>query len=477
MIRNHPSIIHTSLFLWIFLFIISACTPPIQGDIIIKAVNVVDVVNGEILPDQTIIIKGNRIADVKAYSKSDEYKANQVIDGTSKFVIPGMWDMHTHTLYGHFDSSAYHLNLSNKLMIANGVTGFRDMGLVYEEAAEKFRKGLKSGEYLPQRFIYASFMLDGDPPMMSRRPDVFATNDPEKAIEFVDSLMANTQADFLKVYSFLTPEVFRAVSKYCAEHNIDFAGHYPAYLPLNEMVTSGIKSVEHGMELIPAYSSKADSLLEDGHLSYPEYLSMFEDQDDVIAQAFFKKMKENDVWMVPTLVITRGLIRYSSQDSVVKIDERNKYAEWEYWDGPPPSQHERFLKEASIVENRILDAHVAGVQMLGGTDASFDNPFVYDGFSLHEEMELMVQCGLSPAEALKTTTYNPANYLGATDSLGTVSKNKMADLVILAKNPLTDIKNTQSISGVISDGNYLNEADLNRLLNEVEEFLKTKRSK
>jgi imidazolonepropionase-like amidohydrolase len=114
--------------------------------------------------------------------------------------------------------------------------------------------------------------------------------------------------------------------------------------------------------------------------------------------------------------------------------------------------------------------HDAGVKLLAGTDAS--QPFVFPGFSLHEELQLLVRSGLTPLEALRTATYNPAEYFSSTDSLGTVAKGRVADLVLLDANPLVDIGNTRRISAVIANGRPFDSAALAGLLNHVETALK-----
>jgi imidazolonepropionase-like amidohydrolase len=114
--------------------------------------------------------------------------------------------------------------------------------------------------------------------------------------------------------------------------------------------------------------------------------------------------------------------------------------------------------------------HDAGVKLLASTDAS--QPFVFPGFSLHEELELLVRSGLSPLEALRTATSNPAEYLTASDSLGTITKGKVADMVLLDANPLVDIRNTRRISAVIANGRLFDSTALARLLSQVQSALK-----
>jgi imidazolonepropionase-like amidohydrolase len=110
--------------------------------------------------------------------------------------------------------------------------------------------------------------------------------------------------------------------------------------------------------------------------------------------------------------------------------------------------------------------HRAGVRLLAGTDAP--NPYVYPGFSLHEELELLIRAGLTPLEALQTATINPARFLGKVGEFGTIEKGKIADLVLLEANPLEDIRNTTRIAAVVAHGKYLAKTDLQKLLSDVE---------
>lgn len=460
------------LLLGITFTLVFNCQKRIEGNLKIENIHIVDVRDGDIIESQDVFIEGDRIVSITDHQ--DHQFEGEVVNGSDKYLIPGLWDMHTHVFSTNIDSLAYRMDLSNKLMIANGVTGFREMGYTVEEAAETFRKEVRNGDYLPQRFIYTTQALDGDPPVWNLPDVVKAIQNPQQATAAIDSIMTHTEADFIKVYSVLSPESFEAISRYCQKHDITFAGHFPVNTPLSDIARSGIKSLEHGFELIPAYSGRSDSLANDGELTGSEFMSMFGDHHEESAEEFFNLLKENQVWITPTLTINKGLALFSSTDTSEIEDERKKYVDWRSWEGPPPDAHSYYDEVFNLIKKRVHPAHKAGVGILAGTDIGFSNPFVYDGFSLHEELNMLVDAGLSPIEALKTATLNPAIYMNATDSLGTVSKNKLADLVILNHNPLEDIGNTEDIYGVISGGKYFDKTSLNELLSEVEDFYRNK---
>jgi imidazolonepropionase-like amidohydrolase len=145
----------------------------------------------------------------------------------------------------------------------------------------------------------------------------------------------------------------------------------------------------------------------------------------------------------------------------------NEVATWKkFWPSEPDGEtsipHRLWQKQLDV----ILRMHEAGVPLLAGTDLGGD--FIYPGFSLHDELALFVQAGLTPGEALKTATYNPAKFLGMLDRLGTVEKGKLADLVLLDANPLEDIHNTQKIRAVVINGRLLDRQELDELLRKAE---------
>jgi hypothetical protein len=181
---------------------------------------------------------------------------------------------------------------------------------------------------------------------------------------------------------------------------------------------------------------------------------------------------KNHTWQVPTVTVLRSReeLSFTKDDRLRYVPEDDKQSWMKYFEGINPARREareaRFQLEVKIL--KIM--HDAGVPLLAGTDLG--NPFVYAGSSLHDELELFVQAGLTPFEALKAATVNPAKYLGLEKSLGTIEKGKFADLVLLDANPLTDISNTRKINAVVVNGRLLNRKDLEEMLNNVAEKVK-----
>ncbi|KAJ3198416.1 hypothetical protein HK101_004186 [Irineochytrium annulatum] len=187
-----------------------------------------------------------------------------------------------------------------------------------------------------------------------------------------------------------------------------------------------------------------------------------ESYDSVKANKLFRKFKEKGVWPVPTVVTYLNMAK-------TEIDQRSKYVptavqkQWaEVIRATPPEQTELMEAINSLTPGMVKKLNDAGVPMLAGSDSSFEmTNFIY-GISLHDELELLVKSGLTPLQALQAATLNPARYLEREQELGTVEKGKLADLVLLDKNPLEDIRNTTSVSAVVLDGKLMEKQTLDR---------------
>jgi imidazolonepropionase-like amidohydrolase len=200
------------------------------------------------------------------------------------------------------------------------------------------------------------------------------------------------------------------------------------------------------------------------HGSIPDADRLRATYDSAKAAALFVRFRRNDTWQVPTLVVLSqpGQLAqggHPTDDSLVAYIPK---ALRDYWHSVPPEFAAKMGALYRVHADLIGQINRAGVPILAGTDCP--NPYVYPGFSLHDELGLLVRAGLTPAEALRTATINPARFLGLTDSLGVVATGKVADLVLLDGNPLQDIANTKRIRAVIQGGRLLDRSTLDRLL-------------
>lgn len=433
-------------------------------------VTVIDVVRGTLNKDVTVLISGNRIIAVGKTGQMRVPNDALVVNASGKFLMPGLWDMHFHALD---DRQAREIFFP--LVLANGVTGVRNM--FGSEGFLKQRAELISGKLMGPRMIVASPVVDGPVPMWTGSIPVADEAAGRKAVRDLKQL----GYDFIKVYQFLPRETYFAIADEAKKQNIPIAGHVPFSLTAREASDAGQKSFEHifGVSLacstqeatlrpeLAAAAAKVDKTF-DSHVAMfvrneSEPLASYDEQKAV---ALFKHLARNETYAVPTLILHYSL--GLGANPPVRNDPRLKYM--------PASIKQIFAWELPFFPNwqpvyeRSLSMtktmHRSGVKILAGTDTP--NAYCFPGFGLHDELELFVKAGLTPLEALQTATVNPAQYLNLSDSLGTVEKGKLADLLLLDANPLETIGNTRKIAAVVVNGKYLPRESLDKLLSDAE---------
>jgi len=456
-----------------------ACTRgTAQNALAIAHVSVIDVATGATHQDNTVLINGNRITYAGPAAGAKIPAGARVIDGRGRFLIPGLWDMHVHGFVYVFSDFA------GPLMIANGVTGARDMGY-YIDTTLRWKADIAAGREIGPRLV-VGVRVDG--PVNQARFVAHVVTD-EDGVRAVDTLSrkkdGSPRADFIMTYSRIPRPAYFAIAREAKKLKVPFAGRVPYSVSVVEASDAGQLSVEHEDDLMRSCSAR-ESLLrarfgDSSSVDAPDQVESMQDQarllrtsyDSVRCRSVIATLARNHTRVTPTLVAYQPYAH--GFDSAVTHPEWAKYV-------PGLVQGGWMRRAAGITHadsmtvrsyfsfDRTRDLKDAGVKLLAGTD--MPQAFVYPGFSLHEELELLVRSGLTPLEALRTATYNPADFLGALDSLGTVAEGKMADLVLLDANPLTDIRNTRRISVVIANGRVYDAAARALLLKHVEDALK-----
>jgi len=456
----------------IFCLLFSHATPlPAQSStFVLTDVNVVDVRTGEIRPDQVVIIEGNRIREVGP-RKSTRYPRNApAANAHGGYLIPGLWDMHVHLVFGDWFPDAEDISLP--LFVANGITGVRDMGSELS-VVQRWRDQIEGGELLGPRIFTPGPMLDGPKP---RFPSSLAIATPEDGRKAVDELKQDG-ADFIKLQSLIPRDAVFAIAEEAKKQDIPFVGHVPDSVRASEMSNAGMHSFEHLIGIFEGSSPLEDEFIK-GDKSETKFLASY---DPGRAAALAQLLAKNQTWQCPTLVWERGGNLLDVTDFTK--DTRAKYVPaywkektWKDFDHEVQTvfntddlaTRRKFIeKELEVVQ--LL--HKAGVPFLAGTDTP-PGVYIFPGFSLHEELQRFVAAGFTPLEALQTATLNPAIFFHMENDLGTAEKGKFADLVLLEENPLTDIRNTQKIAAVVLNGRYLSHDDLQKILQGVEESAK-----
>lgn len=417
------------LFTGILLFILPSILSAQKAEgLIISNVSIVDVVSGELTPRQTIIIKGNRILSI-VDSSSDLTLDYPVIDGSEKYIIPGLIDSHVHTTAG---PPSILKDLLVKTL-SSGVTLVRDMGgdvVVMHEWVEDEKLQIPS-IFTSAIFAGKSWINNDRRALMSAHRTIPGTtawlraiDDSEKVEQYVDDVK-NFGIDGIKVYADLTANQLKWICKLANAKGIPVYAHatvYPA-TPL-EVVGSGVLSVSHSERLLTVlddnvattYHSDQDN---DRIYTPPEL------NDDRI-KTLLAQMKENNVALDATLLVSK----IKSERSGAENDTR-----------------------LSTIYDLTKMAYEAGVTVLAGTDFMISPQS--NMANLHEELSLLVEkAKLSNIDALRAATINPSNVFQL-EGYGHVAVGKIADLVLLNSSPLEDIKNTRDISLIIKDGSPL----------------------
>jgi len=338
------------------------------------------------------------------------------------------------------------------------------------ETLKNWRSRIAEGKLLGPRMVISGPMLDGPVPQF---PGSAPVKDAAEGRRIVDELQKGG-ADFIKIQSLVPREGYFAAAEEAKKDGIVFAGHVPDKVRATEASNAGQKSIEHLTGVFEGCSTVEDELMAAPRgPGRGKFLSTY---DPARAKSLIALFVKNQTWQVPTLYWERG--EWLIEQTGAGADPLLKYAPvaWRVrawpmfttgiekdWSTDPFVDREKFF-QAEL--KMVGEMNRAGIPILAGTDTAA-GVRVYPGFSLHEELELLVQAGLTPMEALQASTRNAGKYLELSDT-GTIEKGKRADLVLLNANPLTDIRNTRKIESVVLAGQYFSRADLDKLLAEVE---------
>jgi imidazolonepropionase-like amidohydrolase len=441
--------------------------------LVIQRVTVIDATGNAAQPGMTVVIEQDQIAAIGPWKKVKAPSGSHIVDGRGKFLIPGLWDMHVHD----YADTRVDVTWSYPLYLANGVVGVREMW--GPEDANAWRAAhARYGKPSPSGYV-ASPIIDGPRP-----PDgTVHVADAAQARAAVDRYKANG-ADFIKVYTLLSRDAYFAIADEARKLAISFVGHVPDAITVEEASDAGQKSMEHLIGVPLGASSDEAALFREKPVNgtfgdynntggdYRRYLRAYATYDESKAAALYARFIKNGTWQCPTLVEERSWAHLD--DEKFKHREWLKYVPFEarsWWTGlsrdmtaPDWDNAHRLLpEELKFVGNMYR----AGVAILAGTDA-MGGPYVFPGFSIHDELALLVEADLTPLAAVQAATINAARFMGQSDRRGTIGVGKIADLVLLDRNPLVDIHNSTSIRAVILGGKFMSRASLDAMLAEAE---------
>jgi imidazolonepropionase-like amidohydrolase len=424
-----------------------------QRPIAFTHVAVVDGTDSVARIDQTVIIRDTRVAAVGPSQSTPVARDARVVDGRGKFLIPGLWDMHVHTAVvgGRAILGLY---------VANGVTGVRDMAGDWDTLTT-WRREIAAHRLVGPRIVASGPYLEGgDVPI----PHIL-TRTPEEGRAGVDSLV-KLGVDFVKVHGQLTRPTYFAIARRARERGIPFAGHVSQAVGSADASDSGQKSIEH-MLAIPMPCTPAESIALRPRFTVQSAIGRCSSQD--LAQLYARFVR-NATWVTPTFTAVYEVASWPNRtvpgDSLAHyLPESLRHFVEQIFPMPdsiPPGADSvgRAMLAKRLVQ--VATMRRAGVHILAGTDAPLRNS--PPGFGLHEELALLVKGGMSPFDALSAATIEPARYLGMLDAAGTIAAGKLADLVLLAGNPLRDIRQTRRIVAVVANGRLIDANERARLI-------------
>lgn len=465
-------IVYLTLLLF---FINNSCSTDkkLQFDILIQNGNIIDLETGAI-KKQDIFISDGRIKKISSNYLQLNIEAKETIDATGKYILPGFWDNHTHFRGGDslIEANRNFLNL----FIANGITTVRDAGGDLTTAVLKWKDQIATGKLIGPTIFTSGPKIDGPNGTWAGSLEVETEVDISKALDSLQSI----PTDFVKLYdSKISGEAYLKTIAEAENRNLITSGHMPFTVELDDAIGSGIDAIEHLYYIMKGCSSEETEITQQliakkiGFWdAMPALMSTYEDST---AEATFANLKENNVYVVPTLYIGKVLSYLDevdhSQDAYLKYITPQFKKTYE-------GRIQRALKasEKASQDRKELDTFFgrlskalndAGVGLLAGSDSGAYNSYTYPGMSLHKELEEMVNIGLTPLQALRTSSYNGAKFLDKKADYGSITVGKVSDLVVLDANPLENIEHTQKINTVIKGSLTFSKEQLEALLEAV----------
>jgi imidazolonepropionase-like amidohydrolase len=461
-----------------FIFAILALSQSVAQDSYeIQNVSVITMVKEEVLEDHTVIVEKGIIKSILPSTKTKLSSGTTVIDGKGKFLIPGLFDMHTHFFYEQGD----HINTNKtelKLMLANGITTARIMA--GHPSFLEAKANVNSGIWIGPELSVASPQLVGRWPFSTEFKNYEVVTSLTKANEAVTTFKQQGY-DAIKITFMMTKPIYKAIVDAAARENMKVVGHVgpmvmlPAALDAKQQIEHMDMFIEM---LLPDTSYNHGQSVSDYNIYSKAAWETVPHLIESKIPALAKSVKEAGIYVTPTnyFFISNAGLPLSDEEIQNKADynyipPKLRQEKWKYRENyikkmAPLASREKYVR---IRKQMVNELWKAGVPLMAGSDAP--EFFGVAGFGLHDELMTMVDAGLTPYAALQTATVNPATFLQMNTRTGTIAVGKEADLVLLNKDPLKDINNTRTVAGVSSGNSWLDNSDVAKLLEEAKSIL------
>lgn len=454
---------------------ITAFSQQKKADLLIKSVRIIDIKTGRITANQAIAVRNDSIIQVMDNQLAKQYKATQTVDGSGKYAMPGLWDMHMH--FGGGDTLSEENKNFLPLYLANGITTIRDCAADISPDVLQWRDEINQGQLQGPTIFTSGPKLEGYKSIWLGDLEIGTSTELQQALDSLQKL----KVDFVKITeNTIKPEIYLEALREARKRGMAISGHVPYVLTMKQVADAGLSSVEH---LTYAWKSgvKDDAALSRGIASgeikgadINKYI--LQHFDTAAAMKTYRYMAEKGMYLTPTLTLG-NVMAYFDQDN----HAHDPYLQY-IGKGLQRTYQWRVKRAASddsaaIVRRKMIYEtsssilpllQKAGVKIMAGTDAGYLNSFDFPGIGLHQELALMVKFGLTPLQALQASVINSPAYLHKTN-YGAIAAGKKADILLLDANPVADIHNTQKINALVVKGKLLDRAALDQLLQEVRE--------
>lgn len=451
----------------------------VKADFLIRNVAVLEVASGRLLTNQHVLVRDGTVRYVGATEPAPPNRSTVIVEGAGRYLMPALWDMHTHS----YKTSP---QFSHPLFIANGVTGVRDMSgcmsepdgfLACIEDRERWNRALLDHSGLSPRYVLqSSFQINGGNEVPQGFPDYFRVRTADDAHRLA-VFYERAGADFLKVYSELSPAAYQALATEARGQGLGLAGHRPLRVALEEALAAGQRSVEHPrLFLLECHrGAAAFRALPNPLASYDGELRrrLVDEHEGDRCSELMRAMAASGTWWTPTLQVLR--LGAFAGNADFRDDPRLAYVPYlirRFMWAPDADRAAARARDGSdrnvaaemyqMALDHLAQAHRAGVKILAGTDAG--DTYVFPGFSMHDELREMVEAGLTPAQAVKSATLDAARFSGLEARYGSIETGKAADMLLLGANPLDNVNHTARIEGLFFNGQFFDRVALDRLL-------------
>ncbi len=429
----------------LLLVALTACTPRHKDRIALVGGNLISGAGDPVLRDAVIVVYQGKIETIAPREGFEIPKTATEVDVTGSWIIPGLIDGHVHT--ERWALTRY---------VAAGVTTVRDVHGT-QDSILALREQVSLGGLIAPRIYSAGAMIDGAPATYSDATEVKTADQARRAVD----RRAVLGVDYLKLYTRITPELLKPLMDEASNFNLKVTAH----LGLTDALTAaqmGVGSIEHLSGIPEAVSKTPEKFYAEHRASFFRGWTYFEKSwaglDSAGLGRVAATLAEARTTMIPTLILHETFSRLDDP-AVLTGDDLKSMPDSQIrrWDVPgmiaragwTGADFTAFRASRPNQDLFLREFRAAGGRIVAGTDAT--NQMLVPGLSLHTELELLVEAGLTPSDALQTATLNTAQLLGA-DSIGILAPGKVADLVVLKANPLNDIRNTRTVQRVMVRG-------------------------